>query len=91
MKRVKRAPAEAKKKISEQDEINRLKRQIAELQEENDVLKSFNVFRPRNDRSVPVRLETPTTTRRKGPVSPSEHLALRLLRLGEPQARQTGC
>lgn len=44
MKRVKRAPAEAKKKISEQDEINRLKRQIAELQEENDVLKKFQRF-----------------------------------------------
>ncbi len=44
MKRVKRAPAEAKKKISEQDEINRLKRQIAELQEENDILKKFQRF-----------------------------------------------
>jgi transposase len=44
MKRVKRAPAEAKKKISEQDEISRLKRQIAELQEENDILKKFQRF-----------------------------------------------
>ncbi|MAA65111.1 MAG: hypothetical protein CL581_10095 [Alteromonadaceae bacterium] len=44
MKRVKRAPAEAKKKIIEQDEINRLKRQIAELQEENDILKKFQRF-----------------------------------------------
>lgn len=43
MKRVKRAPAEAKK-ISKQDEINRLKRQIAELQEENDILKKFQRF-----------------------------------------------
>ena len=38
MKRVKKAPAEAKQKIQEQDEIARLKRQIAELQEENDIL-----------------------------------------------------
>ncbi|WP_100640948.1 transposase [Marinobacter salexigens] len=44
MKRVKRVPAEAKKKISEQDEIDRLKRQIAELQEENDILKKFQRF-----------------------------------------------
>jgi transposase len=44
MKRVKRALAEAKKKINEQDEINRLKRQIAELQEENDILKKFQRF-----------------------------------------------
>lgn len=44
MKRVKRAPAEAKKKISEQDEIARLKRQIAQLQEENDILKKFQRF-----------------------------------------------
>ncbi|TBW49124.1 IS3 family transposase [Marinobacter halodurans] len=39
MKRVKRAPAQAKQQIKEQDEINRLKRQITELQEENDILK----------------------------------------------------
>ena len=44
MKRVKRAPAEARKKISEQDEIDRLKRQIAELQEENAILKKFQRF-----------------------------------------------
>ena len=44
MKRVKRSPAEAKKKISEQDEITRLKRQIAQLQEENDILKKFQRF-----------------------------------------------
>ncbi|TGN40676.1 transposase [Marinobacter confluentis] len=44
MKRVKRAPAEAKKKISEQDEIARLKRQVSELQEENDILKKFQRF-----------------------------------------------
>ena len=44
MKRVKRAPAEAKKKISEQDENSRLKRQLAELQEENDILKKFQRF-----------------------------------------------
>jgi len=41
MKRVKKAPAKAKQQIKEQDEINRLKRQIAELQEENDILKKF--------------------------------------------------
>nr|WP_100641514.1 IS3 family transposase [Marinobacter salexigens] len=39
MKRVKKAPAEAKQQIKEQDEISRLKRQIAELQEENVILK----------------------------------------------------
>ncbi|TNE76229.1 MAG: IS3 family transposase [Gammaproteobacteria bacterium] len=39
MKRVKKAPAKAKQQIKEQDEVNRLKRQIAELQEENDILK----------------------------------------------------
>ena len=44
MKRVKRAPEEAKKKISEQDEIARLKRQVSELQEENDILKKFQRF-----------------------------------------------
>ena len=44
MKRVKRAPADAKKKISEQDEITRLKRQIAQLQEENEILKKFQRF-----------------------------------------------
>lgn len=44
MKRVKKAPADAKKKIQEQDEIARLKRRIAELQEENDILKKFQRF-----------------------------------------------
>ncbi len=44
MKRVKKAPAEAKQKIQEQDEIKRLKRQISELQEENDILKKFQRF-----------------------------------------------
>ncbi|WP_339783723.1 transposase [uncultured Marinobacter sp.] len=44
MKRVKKAPTEAKQKIQEQDEINRLKRQIAELQEENEILKKFQRF-----------------------------------------------
>jgi transposase len=44
MKRVKKAPAEAKQMIKEQDEITRLKRQIAELQEENDILKKFQRF-----------------------------------------------
>ncbi|WP_369612216.1 IS3 family transposase [Marinobacter sp. RI1] len=39
MKRVKKAPDEAKKLMKERDEINRLKRRIAELQEENDILK----------------------------------------------------
>ncbi|RBW51439.1 IS3 family transposase [Marinobacter sp. F3R11] len=39
MKRVKKAPADAKKKIQEQDEVARLKRRISELQEENDILK----------------------------------------------------
>ncbi|MFL1466753.1 IS3 family transposase [Marinobacter sp. DUT-3] len=39
MKRVKKAPAEAKQKIQEQDEVARLKRRISELQEENDILK----------------------------------------------------
>lgn len=44
MKRVKKAPAEAKQQIKEQDEISRLKRQIAELQEENEILKKFQRF-----------------------------------------------
>ncbi|WP_420843694.1 transposase [Marinobacter salexigens] len=44
MKRVKKAPAEAKQQIKEQDEISRLKRQIAELQEENVILKKFQRF-----------------------------------------------
>lgn len=44
MKRVKKAPAQGKQQIKEQDEINRLKRQIAELQEENDILKKFQRF-----------------------------------------------
>ena len=44
MKRVKKAPAEAKQKIQEQDEVTRLKRRIAELQEENDILKKFQRF-----------------------------------------------
>lgn len=44
MKRVKKAPADAKQKIREQDEISRLKRRILELQEENDVLKKFQRF-----------------------------------------------
>ena len=44
MKRVRKAPTEAKQKIQEQDEINRLKRQIAELQEENEILKKFQRF-----------------------------------------------
>ena len=44
MKRVKKAPADAKKKIQEQDEIARLKRRISELQEENDILKKFQCF-----------------------------------------------
>ena len=44
MKRVKKAPPEAKEKIQEQDEVTRLKRRIAELEEENDVLKKFQLF-----------------------------------------------
>jgi len=44
MKRVKKAPAEAKKKIHEQDEVARLKRRVSELQEENDILKKFQRF-----------------------------------------------
>ena len=44
MKLVKKAPADAKQQIKEHDEINRLKRQIAELQEENDILKKFQRF-----------------------------------------------
>ncbi len=44
MKRVKKAPAKAKKKIQEQDEIARLKRRVSELQEENDILKKFQRF-----------------------------------------------
>jgi transposase len=44
MKRVKKAPAEAKQMIKEQDEIARLKRQITELQEENEILKKFQRF-----------------------------------------------
>ncbi|SOC55712.1 transposase [Chromohalobacter canadensis] len=44
MKRVKKAPAEAKEKVREQDEVTRLKRRIAELEEENDVLKKFQRF-----------------------------------------------
>lgn len=36
MKRVKKAPDEAKKLMKERDEINRLKRRIAELQEEKE-------------------------------------------------------
>jgi len=42
MKRVK--PAEAKKRSMKQDEIKRLKRRIAEFQEENDGLKQFQRF-----------------------------------------------
>ena len=44
MKRVKKAPADAKKLMKERDEINRLKRRISELQEENDILKKFQRF-----------------------------------------------
>lgn len=44
MKRVKKAPADAKQMIKEQDEIARLKRQIAELREENEILKKFQRF-----------------------------------------------
>lgn len=44
MKRVKKAPPEAKEKIKDQDEVTRLKRRIAELEEENDVLKKFQRF-----------------------------------------------
>lgn len=44
MKRVKKAPAEARQKIQEQDEVTRLKRRISELQEENDILKKFQRF-----------------------------------------------
>jgi len=44
MKRVKKAPVDAKKKIQEQDEVARLKRRISELQEENDILKKFQRF-----------------------------------------------
>ncbi|NWO07371.1 MAG: hypothetical protein HLX50_17275 [Alteromonadaceae bacterium] len=44
MKRDKKAAAEAKKKIQEQDEVARLKRRISELQEENDILKKFKRF-----------------------------------------------
>ncbi|WP_280571138.1 transposase [Chromohalobacter sp. 296-RDG] len=44
MKRVKKAPAEAKEKVREQDEVTRLKRRVAELEEENDVLKKFQRF-----------------------------------------------
>ncbi|PMR73564.1 IS3 family transposase [Billgrantia endophytica] len=39
MKRVKKAPADAKQKIQEQDEVARLKRRVSELEEENDILK----------------------------------------------------
>ncbi|GAA6132576.1 transposase [Halopseudomonas sabulinigri] len=44
MKRVKKAPVEANEKIKKQDEITRLKRQISELQEENEILKKFQRF-----------------------------------------------
>jgi transposase len=44
MKRVKKAPSDAKKKIQEQDEVARLKRRVSELQEENDILKKFQRF-----------------------------------------------
>lgn len=44
MKRVKKAPAEAKQKVQKQDVIAHLKRQILELQEENDILKKFQRF-----------------------------------------------
>ncbi|MBZ0331295.1 transposase [Halomonas sp. ANAO-440] len=44
MKRVKKAPANAKKKIQEQDEVARLKRRVSELEEENDILKKFQRF-----------------------------------------------
>ncbi|MCE8038498.1 IS3 family transposase [Halomonas sp. MCCC 1A11062] len=39
MKRVKKAPPDAKQKIQEQDEVARLKRRVSELEEENDILK----------------------------------------------------
>ncbi|WP_275288226.1 transposase [Halomonas elongata] len=44
MKRVRKAPAEAKQKVQEQDEVARLKRRVSELQEENDILKKFQRF-----------------------------------------------
>lgn len=44
MKRVKKAPAEAKKKMQERDEVARLKRRISELQEESDILEKFQRF-----------------------------------------------
>ncbi|MCE8011591.1 hypothetical protein [Billgrantia desiderata] len=40
MKRVKKAPPDAKQKIQEQDEVARLKRRVSELEEENDILKN---------------------------------------------------
>lgn len=82
MKRVKKAPADAKQKIHEQDEVARLKRRVSELQKENDILKKFQRFRPRNDGSVPVRLETPGRTRSKDTMPPPEYLAIWLLCLG---------
>lgn len=46
MKRVKKAPSDAKQKVQvqEQDEVARLKRRVAELEEENDILKKFQRF-----------------------------------------------
>ena len=44
MKRVKKAPSDAKQKIQEQDEGARLKRRVSELEEENDILKKFQRF-----------------------------------------------
>lgn len=79
LKRVKKAPPEAKQKIQEQDEVARLNRRVSELE--------VNVFRQRNDGSVPVRLETPRTARGKGAVSSPEHLSVWLLRLGKPEAQ----
>lgn len=44
MKRVKKAPPDAKQKIQEQDEVARLKRRVSELEEENDILTKFQRF-----------------------------------------------
>ena len=44
MKRDNKMRDEAKKLMKDRDETNRLKRRIAELQEENDILKKFQRF-----------------------------------------------
>ncbi|GGY11319.1 transposase [Litchfieldella qijiaojingensis] len=39
-----KAPPDAKKQLQEQDEIHHLKRRVAELEEENDILKKWQRF-----------------------------------------------